>query len=113
MTGGSIAVRARGSTGCTTSPSSRLAAVRFESDRSRVVEPLVWLRCIFRVVEATLLRCLTDACIQTISTFNRQTTTSKQGTHRSRPMEHADAEVPQQQPAVFSYASYPIVAFVA
>jgi hypothetical protein len=61
MTGGSIAVRARGSTECTTSSSSSDGAVRLELDLKRVVEPSVRLRCSFMVADATLPRCLTEA----------------------------------------------------
>jgi hypothetical protein len=65
MTGGSMAVRALGSTGCTTSSSSSmLPDVRFEFDRTRVLDPSVLVRCIFSVADVTLLRCLTDACIR-------------------------------------------------
>lgn len=64
MTGGSIAVRARGSTSCTTSSSSiMLPDVRFELDRNRAFDPSVRVRCILSVADVTLLRCLTDACI--------------------------------------------------
>jgi hypothetical protein len=63
MTGGNMAVRARGSTGCTTSASSCVAVVRLELERSRVIEPSVRVRCIFRVADAILPRCLTDAYI--------------------------------------------------
>lgn len=57
-----MAVRARGSTGCTTSSSSsRLPDVRFEFDRSRLAVLSVRVRCIFRFDEAMLLRWRTDA----------------------------------------------------
>lgn len=62
-TGGNIAVRARGSTGCTISSSSAtLPVVRFESERNRLTEPSVLVRCIFKVDDAILLRCRTEAC---------------------------------------------------
>jgi hypothetical protein len=58
-----MAVRARGSTGWTTSSSSsRLPEVRFESDRSRFAVLSVRVRCIFKFEEAMLLRCRTEAC---------------------------------------------------
>jgi hypothetical protein len=57
-------VRARGSTGWTTSSSSRrLPEVRFEFDRSLFAVLSVRVRCIFRFDEAMLLRCRTDAWI--------------------------------------------------
>lgn len=34
-------------------------------------------------------------------------------TNRAGPMEHADAEVPEQESAVFANAAYPVVAFIA
>ncbi len=60
-----MAVRARGSTGCTTSSSSTmLPDVRLEFDRSRLPELPVCVRCILRFDEVTLVpRCRTDACI--------------------------------------------------
>lgn len=52
-----MAVRARGSTGCRTSSSSRaLPDVRLELERSRPAELSVRVRCILRVVETVLLR---------------------------------------------------------
>jgi hypothetical protein len=58
-----MAVRARGSTGCTTSSSSStLFEVRFEFDRSRLAVLSVRVRCIFRFDEVTLFRCRTEAC---------------------------------------------------
>jgi hypothetical protein len=41
-----------------------LPDVRFEFDRTRVLDPSVLVRCIFSVADVTLLRCLTDACIR-------------------------------------------------
>jgi hypothetical protein len=62
-TGGNMAVRARGSTGCTTSSSSMmLPDVRFEFDRNRLTELPVCVRCILRLEEAMLPRCRTEAC---------------------------------------------------
>ena len=58
-----MAVRARGSTGCTISSSSTLGSVRFEFDRRRAIDPSVRLRCSFMLVDATLPRCLTDAYV--------------------------------------------------
>lgn len=73
MTGGSIAVRARGSTGCTTSPSSsRLPDVRLEFDRSLDAEPSVRVRCILSVDDVILLRCLTDACLMSATASNNR-----------------------------------------
>lgn len=63
-TGGNIAVRARGSTGCTTSSSSSvLPEVRFELERNRLAELSVRVRCIFRFAEVILLRWRTEAWI--------------------------------------------------
>lgn len=57
-----MAVRARGSTGCTTSSSStKLSELRFELDRSRLVELPVGVRCIFTFDDAMLPRCRTEA----------------------------------------------------
>jgi hypothetical protein len=57
-----MAVRARGSTGCTTSSSSNmLPDVRLEFDLSRFIELPVCVRCILRFDEAILPRCRTDA----------------------------------------------------
>ena len=57
-----MAVRARGSTGCTTSSSSTmLLALRFELDRSRLVELPVCVRCILTFDDAMLPRCRTEA----------------------------------------------------
>lgn len=57
-----MAVRARGSTGCTTSSSSdRLPDVRLEFDRSRLIELPVCERCIFRLDDVMLPRCRTEA----------------------------------------------------
>jgi hypothetical protein len=57
-----MAARARGSTGCTTSSSSRrLPEVRFELDRSLLALLSVRVRCIFRFDEVILLRCRTEA----------------------------------------------------
>jgi hypothetical protein len=62
-TGGNMGVRARGSTGCTTSSSSMLLPdVRFEFDRNRLTELPVCVRCILRFDEAMLPRCRTEAC---------------------------------------------------
>ena len=61
-----MAVRARGSTGCTTisSSSAMLPDVRLEFDRSLLTElPPVCVRCILRFDEAMLPRCRTDAYI--------------------------------------------------
>ena len=59
-----MAVRARGSTGCTTSSSSDiLPEVRLEFDRRRLTELPVWVRCIFRFDEVILPRCRTEACV--------------------------------------------------
>jgi hypothetical protein len=68
-----MAVRARGSTGCTTSSSSStLLEVRFEFDRSRLAVLSVRVRCIFRFDEVTLFRCRTEACnIELISPIIR------------------------------------------
>lgn len=64
ITGGNMAVRARGSTGCTTScspPPSALPDVRLESDLSRVVELSARVRgC--GTCDEMLPRCRTDAC---------------------------------------------------
>lgn len=57
-----MGVRARGSTGCTTSSSSStLPVVRFEFERSRLTELPVCVRCIFKLDEAMLPRCRTEA----------------------------------------------------
>jgi hypothetical protein len=57
-----MAVRARGSTGCTTSSSSNmLPDVRLEFDLSLLTELPVWVRCILRFDDAILPRCRTDA----------------------------------------------------
>jgi hypothetical protein len=58
-----MAVRARGSTGCTTSSSSSmLPVVRFEFDRNRLIELPVCVRCTLRFDEVMLPRCRTEAC---------------------------------------------------
>lgn len=70
-TGGNIAVRARGSTGCTTSSSSsRLPEVRFELERKRLAELSVRVRCIFRFAEVILLRWRTEAWIHISMQFH-------------------------------------------
>lgn len=61
-TGGNIGVRARGSTEwITSSSSSILPEVRFEFDRNRFAVLSVRVRCIFKLDEAILLRCRTEA----------------------------------------------------
>jgi hypothetical protein len=68
-----MAVRARGSTGWITASSSGiLPELRFEFDRKRFAVLFVPVRCIFRLDDATLLRCRIEACTDAIS-------------HRSKP----------------------------
>jgi hypothetical protein len=64
-----MAVRARGSTGCTTisSSSATLPDVRLEFDRRRLPEFPVCVRCILRFDEAMLPRCRTDAYITSVT----------------------------------------------
>jgi hypothetical protein len=92
ITGGKNGVRALGSTGCSTTSSSKLAVVRFELDRKRETETSVRLRAICSEADVMLLRCLTDAYTRQ-SSFN---TPSLDETNRSRTVQHAHAEVPQQ-----------------
>ena len=82
-----MAVRARGSTGCTTSSSSdRLPDVKLEFDRSRLMDQPVGRRY--------------DAAMSHRSLNHRQhlhvSIKIPRLTHCSRPVQHAHTKVPQQ-----------------
>lgn len=129
-TGGRIGVLARDDTGCGNTPPSAVSASRpavaerFESERRRLVDVFCVSALWRRDVTDTELRCLTDACTTITSQRPagsnlsarmraRDSCVSREHTYRPRTMQHADAKVPQADPAVLADAAEAVVAAVA
>lgn len=125
---------ARDDTGCGNTPPSAASAStppvaeRFESERRRLVDVPCVSALWRRDVTETELRCLTDACKThtQVSALRdrislracvraRDSCVSREGstTYRPRTMQHADAKVPQADPAVLADAAEAVIAAVA
>ena len=108
-----------------TSVSASPVAERFELERTRLVVVFCVSALWRRDVTETELRCLTDACTTHKSApcgidlalcacaLETAVSRSTEHTYRPRTMQHADAKVPQADPAVLADAAEAVVPAVA